>query len=314
MNNAELMAKPTSGAAWDRLKSAANSSWGSPNIDDINNPHDVLVLAGALYAARTGDSAMRTKTISGLTAAVSDSISEHGDLILALSRTLQTYVIAADLIGYHSATFDAWVRKLLNYPYRGHSNGTGVYGVAVNSSNNWGNHARASTIASAIYLNDTAMLNKMTEVQKEWIGLAVSSRTLAYDGTNWHATSNKAGVNRKGSVKNGINIDGALPEEMRRGAELSANPAQTDYAWEGMQGAFVASIMLHRAGKLDIRSGDDAIKRAINYLYLTIGWPAEGDDLWQPWLASHYLGMSLSASAVTRAGKNMSYTDWTHSK
>ena len=38
-------------------------------------------------------------------------------------------------------------------------------------------------------------------------------------------------------VKNGINLDGAIPDEMRRGSSLQWPPASTQYPWELMQGA-----------------------------------------------------------------------------
>src|SRR6185369_15512881 len=50
----ELNRLPTSGAAWDKVNAAANSSWGSACLYDNNCNHDVNTLAGALVAARTG--------------------------------------------------------------------------------------------------------------------------------------------------------------------------------------------------------------------------------------------------------------------
>src|SRR3989344_3874758 len=156
ISQAEIVSLPTSGAAWDGVRNAANSSWGSACLYDNNCMHDVNTLAGALVAARTGDAAMRNKTIAGLQAAMGSSLSRA----LELSRGLQTYIIAADIIGYHDAGFESWVRQMITIGIQGHS-GTGVLGTAENSPNNWGGHARASLAAAAVYLNDATFTTKV---------------------------------------------------------------------------------------------------------------------------------------------------------
>lgn len=307
MSQSEILALPMSGTGWSHVLNAANSSWGSANLSDNNSNHDIKTLAGALVAVRKGDSAMADKTIAGLQSAMKSGLSRT----LELSRGLQTYVIAADIIGYRDAGFQTWVRKMLNAQIQGHSGGTGVIGTALKSANNWGGHARASAIASALYLKDDTLLSQMVMVYNEFIGVAVSKRTLNFTDTNWHADpANKAGVNRLGAKRNGINIDGAIPEDMRRGGSLSATPTYTGYGWEAMQGFVVSGVLLHRAGKVSITSGSSATRRAFEYLY-RINWPATGDDTWLPYLANHYMGTSLPVKASS-GGKNMDYTDWTH--
>jgi hypothetical protein len=51
---AEIAALPTSGPAWQAVKSAADGSWESANLADNNNEHVTKTLAGALVFARPG--------------------------------------------------------------------------------------------------------------------------------------------------------------------------------------------------------------------------------------------------------------------
>lgn len=314
----EIMKLPMSGNAWNSVKSAADSNWGSACLYDNNCMHDVNTLAGALVATRTDDAAMRAKVIKGFESAMSSTLSRA----LELSRGLQTYIIAADIIGYHDAAFEAWVRKMLTTNIQGHSGGVGVLGTAINSSNNWGGHARASVAAAAVYLNDATLKQQVVTAYKAFIGVAPSS-SMVFTNTSWHADSkNPAGENRKGATIQGKNVSGALPEDWRRSAEYQWPPAVTNYMWEGMQGFVVTAVILDRAGLVPLSTGDDALVRAMNALYGTgeaasnspkFNNPPSGDDTWIPWVVNYYAGTTFPTSAAA-AGKNMAWTDWTFGK
>jgi putative heme degradation protein len=43
------------------MSSAAYGNWGTPNLRDKDNKHDINLLAGAFVYARTGDDALRLK-------------------------------------------------------------------------------------------------------------------------------------------------------------------------------------------------------------------------------------------------------------
>jgi hypothetical protein len=314
LSQAEIMRLPTSGAAWDKMKNAANSNWGSACLYDNNCMHDVNTLAGALVAARTGDAAMRAKAISGLRSAMGSSLSRA----LELSRGLQTYIIAADILGYHDPAFEAWVRNMITTNVQGHS-GVGVLGTATNSPNNWGGHARASLAAAAVYLNDASYMQQVVVAYKAFIGISPSSK-MVYTDTTWHADpSNKAGVNRIGATISGKNVSGALPEDWRR-ADLNYNwlPTATGYMWEGMQGYVVTAVILARAGQVPFNAGDDAVVRSMDILYGTgeaahnspvFKNPATGDDTWIPWVVNKYAGTDYPTQPAN-PGKNMGWTDW----
>jgi hypothetical protein len=97
---------------------------------------------------------------------------------------------------------------------------------------------------------------------------------------------------------------------MRRGGGASDTPAYTGYAHEGLQGILVNAVVLHRAGYPAFEWGDQAIKRAFEYLD-RIKWPVKGDDAWQPWIVNHfYPGYTVTGGNTTAQGKNMAWAAW----
>ena len=97
---------------------------------------------------------------------------------------------------------------------------------------------------------------------------------------------------------------------MRRGGTFAWPPVKTDYAWEGLQGAVLQADLLYRAGYATWTWSDRALLRAARFLYERAGWPAIGDDQWQPWLIDKRYGTSFRAAPPARTGKNFGWTDW----
>ena len=64
-SQSEIQSLPVSGAAWGKLSSDATGSWPAPQISDQDNQHSTYVFAGALYYARTSDTAIRTNVATG---------------------------------------------------------------------------------------------------------------------------------------------------------------------------------------------------------------------------------------------------------
>ena len=76
----ELAALPTSGAAWTNVKSWADASAGTPDIQNQDEDNDIHVLAKALVYARNGDLQLPRRVLANLKAAVG---SEAGGRTLA---------------------------------------------------------------------------------------------------------------------------------------------------------------------------------------------------------------------------------------
>ncbi len=313
LSAAEIAALPTTGAAWDSLKAMADQSTGTPTLRDQDSNVNLRVMAKALVYARTGQIAYRNEVAAALQIIATNN-TENGGRTLALGRELVAYIIAADLIdlahydGSLDTTFRAKLRELLTKP---------LDGLTLNSTqegrpNNWGTHAGASRTAIAVYLGDRAELDRAAAVFQGWLGNRAAYTGFSYGDLSWQADPSKpVGINPQGATKQGHSIDGALPDDMRRGASFQWPPASTGYPWEGLQGAVVQAELLDRAGYPAWQWENRAILRAVQFLY-SINWPAESDDTWQLWLINQAYAANFATTTQTSLGKNMSWTSWTH--
>ncbi len=310
-SRAEIAALPMTGKAWTNLKSWADAAAGTPDIQNQDEDNDIHVLAKALVYARTGTASYRAGVLSNLKAAVG---SEAGGRTLALGRNLPGYVIAADLIDlraydptFDSGTFRPWLRKLLTENLSGMT----LISTDENRPNNWGMHAGAARAAVARYLGDSAQLARTAQVFHGWLGDRSSYAGFSFGDTSWQCNpSAPVGVNPKGCSKSGVVLDGALPDDMRRGGVFQWPPTFTNYAWEAMQGATLEAVILDRAGYPAFAWNDRALLRAASFLYDRAIWLPSGDDQWQPWLLDHFYGMTWPKASPARPGKNMGFTDW----
>lgn len=298
---AELQQRPTSGAAWEALVRIANGSLGTASMKDLTSTHDTNTLACAIVAVRTNSATLRTKAQSAILSAIG---THAGGRALETSRNLQSYVMAADLLGFRDQKWLDYVRLVLTTSLQGHSGANHILGTAQRSSNNWGNHARAAVTAAALYLGDQKMLEDMAMTFSRFVGQTKTGSQLQWTDTNWHTESVKYGINPKGTK-----YDGAQPEDMRRGGTANDKPAPTGYAWEGLQGILVQALMLHRAGFPAFEWGDQAVRRSGEYLK-RIGWPPEGDDVGYPWIFKFAYGGSWGEKTPAPAGKNIIGLDY----
>jgi hypothetical protein len=163
-----------------------------------------------------------------------------------------------------------------------------------------------------VYLKDRKEIQRTARVFRGWLGDRTAHAGFKYGELDWQGNPQRpVGINPKGATRNGQNVDGVLPDDMRRGGPLRFPPGKTKYVWEALQGAIVQAEILYRAGYDTWEWEDRAILRAVEFLY-RIGWKAEGDDTWQIWLVNRRYGTSLPTSDKARPGKNMGWTDWTH--
>jgi PKD repeat protein len=305
----ELEAMAMSGSAWRNVLDEADRSLGTPNIADQADDTDVRVLAKALVYARTGDESYRSQVITACKLAIG---SEQGGRTLALGRNLIAYVIAADLVGLPAAddtAFRAWLRGCLTSSYDGDT----LRSTHEERPNNWGTHAGASRSAAAAYLGDTAELERCARVFRGWLGDRSAHAGFKYGDTSWQADpARPVGINPRGATKDGRNIDGVLPDDQRRAGGFVWPPPKENYVWEALQGALAQAVILDRAGYDCWEWSDQALLRAVTWLHETCGYPADGDDTWQPHVVNHFYGSDFPAPAPSRPGKNVGWTDWSH--
>ncbi len=308
---AEIARLPTSGTAWTNLKKAADENAGRPDISNQDSSNDVLVLAKALVFARTRIAAYRSAVLSNLKAVVG---TEAGGRSLAAGRGVPAYVIAADLISlsavdptFDTRTFRPWLRKLLTEDLQGDT----IVSTQETRPNNWGTHAGAARAAIAAYLGDRAQLRRTAVVFKGWLGDRAAYAGFKYGDLSWQCNAAQpVGIVPAGCTKNSVAIDGALPDDMRRGGGFQWPPAATGYPWEAMQGAVLEAELLQRAGYPAWSWQNRALLRAAKFLYYRASWPADSNDDWQPWLLDYRYGTHFRTSAKTHPGKNFGWTDW----
>jgi len=309
----EIADIPTDNCAWDKVKSAADSANpGSATVSDQNSNTNAQILAAAIVYIRTDAQEYRNKVVYAIEKLVSEGKPSMDTL--AWSRETAAYVMAADLVGYRTAAFEDWCRKMAEIWVA--SDGRTMLKMFKERPNNWGSHAFASLSAIYAYLHD---YHHLKEIRDFWI-LAVTGpkpRETRYGSDlSWHLDKkNPRLINPYGSVKEGINIDGLFPDDMRRGGAFSNPPEHTGYPWEHLQGLIVAARILDRM-RLSIWDIDNkAIYRAAQALQVRLekscgGWKAEGDDEWLlPFLDAAYgtnwsSAYDLCSSRAFKHGKN----------
>jgi hypothetical protein len=184
-------------------------------------------------------------------------------------------------------------------------------------ANNHGRFTGATRAAIAIYLNEPAELDAAAQVLHGVLGNRAAHNGFGwrYD-LSWQAdAANPVGINPAGATKDGFSIDGALPEEMRRGCPFQVPPCHTQYPWEGLQGIVAEAWVLSRRGYAVFEWEDQAIRRAAQFLqnldaqYPNADWVAADDDTFVPWIINHVYGTQFTTRPV-EFGELMSFTDW----
>jgi hypothetical protein len=316
LSSAEIAALPMSGAAWSRVKAAADGALGSPMISDQNSAHDVRTLAVALVYARTGLPAYRAKAASAILSAIG---TEAGGRALALGRNLVSYVIAADLIQLrvYSPSGDTRFRAWLSAVRREVLDGQTLISTHERRPNNWGTHAGASRVAVDRYLGDVVDLQRAAVVFAGWLGNRAVYAGFKYGDLSWQCNAGApVGINPVGCLKSGHPIGGVLPDDQRRGGSFSWPPPCEGYVHEGLQGALVEAQLLSRAGYPAWSWSNRALLRSYQWLYSTAdgksACPAVGDDTWAPALINQAYGTGYSVGYGI--GKNLAWTSWTHAR
>lgn len=306
----DLRGRPVEGPAWAALLRAARKPAIAPQLSDKDDNADVWVLARALVYARTGDEVMRNEVIAIVGAAMG---SQLVGTTLAIARNLLGYVIAADIVGLPpdlDVKFRRWLQQVVNTPLAGRT----IRSTHNDRPNNWGTHAGASRLAVALYLGDQDEVQRAAAVFHGWLGNRAVYAGFRYGALDWQARPDApVAINPAGAERNGHPIDGILPDDQRRCCAGFMWPAPKEpYVYEALQGALAQAVMLSRLG-YDVWSWEDrALLRAYRWLHEVAGFPAEGDDTWQPYLVNHYYCTAFPVVSPSRPGKAIGFTDWTH--
>jgi hypothetical protein len=330
----------TNTAQWTNLWDDAQEDFQSEgiNIYDKDNNANVYAMAKALVYARTGIESYRAEVISACMAITTNVYAQDNEHELALCRNLGAFVIAAELVGLpreQDMLFRDWLLEIKD-TYIGERTLVTTHEIR---PNNWGTMAGGSRMAVAVYLEDWDDLAHAAAVFKGWLGDRHSYSNFVFGmGVAWQSdTNNPVGINSQGATLNYTtndttyvyNVDGVLPDDQRRSAGNDIDfvwnkefpppwdpdivpPSGENYAYKALQGALLQAVILSRAG-YDVWNWEgQAILRAFNWLHDEADYPAEGDDTWQPFIVNYYYGTSFLTESVSRHGKNLAPTCWTH--
>ena len=309
-SEAELESLPTSGLAWEALLAAADEA--NPvdvTVANQNSNNNIEILAAAIVYARTGTRSYKNKVEDAL-----DRLrGKPGGTTLAWARETGAYVMAADLIGYRKSSFRSWCKKMAQTYVA--SDGITMLEMFKWRPNNWGAMAFGSLAAIYAYREDD---NKLDEIRDHWINMVKGPTPDEVEyglDLSWHDKENDLRmINPKGARRSGINIDGIIPDDLRRGGPRDEPPVYTGYPWEHLQGLITAARILDRAGKSIWTIDDDAIYRAAYCLQVRFeeeygGWIAQNNDKWMiPFLDAAYgttwtNNYSANDTLVWEAGK-----------
>jgi hypothetical protein len=326
-----LMTLPTSGASFERLAKRAKGSWQAPvfmgESASNNAQGDADALAGALYAERVDDEAMREKVRAQLRAASKLT----SNWLLGLGRQLAGYVEAANLIRFAEPGFVAWVHRMVTLEHgsgQRWGNYKTILATATSLNSNWATQCNRSVLVASMYLKQVGTDAQKADAEK-WLKLSVLAhkRDIGIRGdypelpplytapNGWGGNAPyKAGINPVGTtgviggkerVLDAVRQGDWLRTEIDGKEDRDATqwpPNVTSYMWEGLQGETVSAAILHQHGLCPFDAADNAIVRALHANYGTGAMaaneprfvnPAEGDDKGIPWIVNHFGGSNF---------------------
>jgi hypothetical protein len=337
IGRAELMRRPTSGDDWDELYDDARRPRGRANIGDQDSNHDVFTLAAALVCVRIGERCSEARD-----AVMSAMGTEVGARWLAVGRNLGAYVIAADLLelrrgGPHGEDGDAvqhWIEGWLTRELR--DNNTEVLRSIAPFHSGANGAAQEGFVYTAVaaYLGDTRALRRAWDAFRTFVCDSTAPDFEKIDlvrpvRDGWaHDDRAPCAVDPLGTTKvvpedmpgagQRRRIDGALIADMRRGGAFQWEPLYTAYPWVGLEGLVPAAVLLQRAGYPAFEVADQAVLRAVDYLWYLR--QETGEVRWFDGfrarevvqLVNDYYGTSFPIARTIAAGRTVGYTAWTH--
>ena len=325
-------------AAWMLMRNAAASAPAFPNLSDQDETTGNVVLAKALVAVRLRDpriaDPLKRQVVSLLRSVVG---TEADARALAVGRKLAAYVFSADIIDlatiepqFDELVFRPWLRSLYRKDLRGRTLRT----CHQDRPNNWGTHCGASRIAVAAYLDDEREIQSAARVFRGWLGdrRSYADFTFQPEALFWIPTCSALQpscrprpINPKGAVVNGHNVDGVIVDDQRRAGSFTWPPTYTGYSYGALEGAVVQAVVLHRWGFNSWAWSDEALKRAVEWLFNDEDgkpkWDTCGNtnrrhvlDLIDDGYGTDFLGRMDCPPAPSPPGRNVAWTSWTHQR
>lgn len=265
------------------------------DLQNNTGPGNDVLLAKAMMGDRAGVLAM-------LRAAKNRD--STGGVPMGPARNLIAWALAANIANVHEE--DAWFRSARDRQYTDF--GKLEYPDLAGRSNNHSQAASTALVMIDLHLRDFAHLEqKVLPPLKAQITGDQSFR-FRFGDLGYQADPSKPVViGLKGSSKSGVNLDGSLPEELRRHGSFPAMVCG-DYV-QATSGYFLLmGQALHVAGYPAFGWGDAAIQRVFEFMR-RIGCDPNGDDQWLGHAAQGILGQPYLPLGVGD-GKYMCCTDW----
>jgi hypothetical protein len=309
---ADLAALPTSGTPWNNVKQAADADLSNGTLG-VRDEHNVRTMAAGLVALRLNSDTYRAKVRASLTGLMANPM-YSGDPLANLRR-LGAYAVAADLADLKTfdPTVDQQFRTWLDQARKQSLGGTTTAEYHELRPNNWGTEACFARVAAALYLGDTAEVARAAYVFRGWLGDRTAYTGFTYGDDWWQADPTKpVGINPVGATMQGHNIDGVLPEEMRRSGVFTWPPPKENYVYVGLEGAIGCAVLLSRRGYDVWNWSDQALLRAFIWLKDQADYAAVGNEGWQPVIINKIYGTNFPVPSSISPGTNIGWGEWTH--
>lgn len=335
----EIAQLPTTGAAWARVLDVAGDSC-TADLSRADDDCKISTYARSLAWARDPQTyaSMRSEAIADLRTVACDD-TQNGGVTLDVCETIGAYFVAADVLqvtdgdpgcngtsGLRSDLID-FGRDVRTQDLSGKT----IISTQESKYNGWGNKCCWARATIDAYIGDTVDLDRAAEVFKAYLG-EPSEFEFDPDGfgdLSWQCDESDPGVVMPPGCTKVINgaprdLDGALPEELRRGSSATWPPPTPSYVWTSPQSLTSCAEVFHRQGYDSYNWGSQALRRVIAWLHRDHGgnYPflssqAGGDDMWVPWILNTRYdgaceGQDCPQGNPTRLGKTIDFTNWTH--
>lgn len=294
----ELMALPTSGAAYEALHSRAKSQTVTgAKLSDMHMQHDVGTLSVALDGVRLDDAALIAKAKACLTDAIG---TEAGGDSMDVGRSLAAYVMAADVLDIRSGPIYEWLAGFRTKKIP-HDN-TGVPMTFRDRAWETGTNASCQvglcSLSLAVYLRDQEWITDNWNAFRRICGDRTSPFKLKANqyGDPWQEIpGDRVGIQNKGAKVNGIDVDGAYVDMGRSNpkpvAALKYDERMSLYPWVSLNSIIWAGAIFKRLGYPAFEIQDRAVLRAVMYLrrlardYNQAGWWGQDKKEDAKWIA-----------------------------